>query len=797
MVNSSWTALLMAGACFAASVAHAQNAPSQSSASTSSGTAQVGEVVVTAQRRAERLHDVPIAVSAISANKLATSNFTGLTDITSLVPSLQYNDYLGGGFQIRGVGTQSLNISTEQDVAVVIDDVVQGLPNLTFAFPTYQALTDIDQIAVLRGPQGTLFGKNSSVGVIQIVTKRPELNVFSADASATAATHGEYNFTANINIPIGDTIAARISAFEYHHDGFIKNEYNDQWLDGYDQYGIRAKLLWTPNSTLSVYLIADYIKTDSPGNGSFTLRSCGSGFIRFSPCATDAPYGVVASPTNRTVALDAPTPALSETKSGSLHIDYKIGRDTLSFITAYIDLDTYENVDVDESTRPIYDLNRSVVDGHEFTQEIRLLSPSNQFFEYTMGAYYYNTTSHFQSTKGGTLDLLPDSSPILLTSGLAGTVSGGQTLLDSQTQSYALYGQGALHITPKFQLIGGLRYTHDDVGAQVQVVPYPNLCVVGYASGGPCQTVMLPSTPETEATSANNVSGKVTLKYDFTGSINAYATVSTGYKGPAISYTSLTPLSAAEPETSQAYEIGLKSEFLDRRLTLNADIFYEKYKNFQADTFHLNAADPSASNFELANAGGLESKGVEVDATWLAARGLTLEGNFAYNPTRFTDFVIQCQNNYTNPATVGSCYKIGTTELFNARGYPLPQAPKWSYTLSANYQHSITDNYVFDGNVNWAWKSSTYSIVANPNTIQGGYGLLNASLGIGPRDHSWRVSIFGQNLLNQQFVAAIFPSFLDGGPAVGVAVPTVGYSNVPTLQSLRTVGIKLDVRFGG
>jgi iron complex outermembrane receptor protein len=145
----------------------------------------------------------------------------------------------------------------------------------------------------------------------------------------------------------------------------------------------------------------------------------------------------------------------------------------------------------------------------------------------------------------------------------------------------------------------------------------------------------------------------------------------------------------------------------------------------------------------------------------------------------------------------GPCFTLDGAALFNARGFPLPQSPKWSYTLSADYRHEVADNLNFDGHVTWTWRDSTYSLVADRNTIQGGYGLLNADLGIGPRNGEWRISVFGRNLLNRQFVAAIFPSFLDSGPAPGVAVPTLGYSNVPSIQSLRTFGVKLDFKFPG
>jgi iron complex outermembrane receptor protein len=798
MVKFSRLAALLVGVCAAAVATHAAAAAPTAPAAPSSNTAadapidQIGEVVVTAQRRSEHLQDVPLAVSVISAQQLDTHAYTGLTDLQLLVPSLQYNAYVGGAFQVRGVGTQTVNLSTEQDVAVVIDDVVQGLPELTFAEPSYQALTDIDRVEVLKGPQGTLFGKNSSVGVVQIVTKKPQLNAYEADASVSAATQGEYNFTTDANLPLGQTAALRLSGFEYHHDGFIKNVYDDKEIGGFDQYGGRGKLLWEPTNALTIYLIGEYIRTEDTGNGAWTLRSCGSGFGAFSACATDAPYGIVPGPNNRQVALDAETPADTTTTSGSLHIDYQIGRDTLSSITAYVGMDSYENVDVDNSPRPILDHDTTWVQGREFTQELRLTSPSDQLVEYTVGAYYYNVASHLQNLLAGTFGFEPDDSVNLLSNGFAGLVSGGLTALNSHTQSYALYGQATIHATSKLSLIGGLRYSYDDVSADVHTDPYPNVCEFDYAFGAPCHTVTLPSPVVTQSTTASNVSGKATLKYAFTDRINAYASFSSGYKGPAISYGALLPFRPVQPETSTAYEIGVKSELLDRSLIINADAFYERYKNFQADTYVLNAADPAASNFELANAGGLESKGIEGDVTWRATHELTLSGNVAYVPTKFTDFVIQCQSDYANPAN-GPCDPTGTT--FNARGYPLPQAPEVAYTLQGDYHHELGGGLALDADLNWSWRSSTYTMVADRSTIQPAYGVLGGQVGVGAADGRWRVSLFARNLLNQHFVAAIFQTYLDSGLAAGKST-VIGYSNVPTIESEQTIGVKLSVKLG-
>lgn len=802
---SGLSALFLGASALAMGAAHAQTAPANQSAS-AAPSSQIEDVVVTAERRSESLQQVPIAVSVVSGQELSDRNMHGLTDLQFMAPSVQYNAYTGGGFQIRGVGTQTVNLTSEQDVGIVIDDVVQGIEETDFAAPSYQALTDIDHVEVLKGPQGTLFGKNSSVGVIQIITKKPELNTYEEDGSISYGSGNEMWAQANVNVPLSDDVAMRVSGWDERRDGYIDNVYTGQELSGYDEYGVRGKLLWQPRSDLSVYLIAEDSHTIDTGNGTLTLRSCGSGFVTFSPCATDAAYGVVAGPTNDKVALDGPTGSETSTASSSLHVDYNLGDgDTLTSVTAFIHKTQTEGVDPDASPLRVLSIDTTQTHAEEFTQELRLTSPSDQFLEYTLGAFFYRVNDDEANVLAGTFDFLPNNSPVLLSNGFADpSATGGQTLIGSHTTSYAGYGQATAHITDKFSLTGGLRLTHDDLWAGVHVGPYPNICEFGYAFGGPCHTITLPSPVLAATAEHTNLSGRAIAKYDFTDNLNAYVSFATGYKGPAVSYSaSLLPF-AVRPETSKDYEFGVKSQFFDKRLTLNADVFYEKYSQFQADSYVYDSANPGASNFVLGNAGGLESKGIEADSTWVATDNLTLTGNLAYTPTKFTQFAIQCQDGYTNPATPpGQCNYIppgspaGTPDQFNAAGYPLPQAPKFSYTVAADYVQPVMSGYMLEGYVDWAWHSSTYTVVANPYTIQQGYGLLGMNIGIGPEEGSWKLSVFARNLLDQKFVSAIFPTYLDNGALTGIALPTQGYANVPNIESQRTVGVKLEVKLGG
>lgn len=254
-----------------------------------SPTGGVGEVVVTAQRRSERLQDVPIAVSVVTADTLSVNNFNSLNDLQQISPAVTYNE-AGASFQIRGVGTQSQNGSAEQDVAVVVDDIIQGINEINHGYPYYNALSDIDRVEVLEGPQGTLFGKNSSAGVLNIVTKRPVLEKFEDDATISYGSKNEIKVSDVINIPLGDKFALRASAYSNQQQGIGYNVINGQKVGSYIQAGFDLKLLWKPIEKFSAYLILEDRFTRTNDAGAASIRSCGSGNGPYNPCATGSGF---------------------------------------------------------------------------------------------------------------------------------------------------------------------------------------------------------------------------------------------------------------------------------------------------------------------------------------------------------------------------------------------------------------------------------------------------------------------------------------------------------------------------
>ena len=521
----------------------------------------------------------------------------------------------------------------------------------------------------------------------------------------------------------------------------------------------------------------------------------------------------MASPKNLAGDWDGPNYVKEPEESASGHIDYHLGSATLELRSpAYDHIDLREAVEVDSSDLPGLVAKRCLMQESSVSQEFRVTG-SNDFtgflnrLDYTGGLFYLNTHINYYGIQAGTYYYLPDNSTTLLTSGVGGQVPCCADLITTTTDSYAAYGQFTAHLFDNWAFTGGLRYTNDKNTTGVQAEPQNiegmlpaglTVCQFAWAFGAPCLPQSLPSPLVSKSISANNLSGKATLQYYITPEMNFYATYATGYKGPSVSYPRGLPLVDVLPETSRDYEFGFKGEIFDNRLLLNADVFETNYSNFQGQALYVDPNNPANRSYVTTNAGGLQTKGAELGATFRATPDFTLDGEYSYTPTKFTQFAIPCVYGYTNNATANCSYLAPGAPpgayQFNAAGFPLPYAPKNTFALTADYAKVFGD-FLFHASANYHWQDSSYTVVADPNTIIPAYGILGASLSVGSSDGRWDVTVFARNLLDQYFVAGIIKTPLDQGSAFTAPLSTIGYSNLPSINSGRTVGIKLDVKF--
>lgn len=735
---------------------------------------ELEEVLVTATRRTERAQDVPIAIQAISAQDFEKSNYKNPTDLQYLSPSVQVSASGGIGFNVRGVGTNSFNAATEQTVGLVVDGVVQG-----FVDDIGGDLSDASSIEVLRGPQGTQFGKNASAGVINITTARPSFDAFSTKAHLAYGNLDDTNASVSTNMPLSSTVAASLAASYQNRDGWSYNPVKGKNEGDSDQQGFKGKLLWNASDDLSAYLIASYRKAHITPNFLSTYRYLGQGNGSTPPGFGILDYGIVPGSDNTVTAISSNSYRYTTVTGSSLQLDYRLGGYTLTSLTAFMHetVDTYATLG---GTPIVYVEGPSLSHSSQFSQELRLTSPEDQRLRYIGGLYYYRRASDSVGLTAGPWGGLAE---LLHGAGARVSFSGGEDHSAYTVQSVAAFADGTLNLTDKLSLIVGGRETYDDARSNLYTVAVDNVYSL-FGSG--------PNGPGSAGTTNTNFSYRTGLKYAFSPDLMAYATVSRGYKGPLAISVAGSGARIVKPEIGDAYEVGLKSTWLDNRLIFNADVFHEKFKNFQTSVLD-NTIVPA--QFVLGNAGGMRTQGVETELTVKPLDELEFSTNVAYQDAKFTDFLTSCYSSYepvpmattTNPAAVGACYTIPgtTTSYMQASGAPLPNASKWNITERAAYKRAISADMAVDAQLSYLYRSAFYTNGADPNTRISGYGIVNLNAGIGNQAGTWRVGVFARNLLDKYYISAIETGIFDTGGLVNVLNP----------EARRTVGVSLDVSF--
>jgi iron complex outermembrane receptor protein len=713
-----------------------------------------GEIVVTAQKRAENLQNVPVAVSVLSGAALAATGRPSLENATQLVPSLNFlksGTTLNQTIFLRGVGTATFSIAGEPSVSTVVDGVVYARSGEAFS-----DLIDIAQMEVLRGPQGTLFGKNASAGVINITSQMPK-HEFAASAEASYFDRNEFRAKAMINAPLTDDLAARLTAFYGGYDGNIRNLTTNKWVNGYSHWGVRGQFLYEPTDKLRLYFAADYHENHDDccaeliGTGPLTGAGANT---------TSAAFNVLPTPRGkdtREITQDLTTHTEEQGWGLSLQADIGLGTHTLTSITAYRKWNNTEIRDGDWLPQAyvgfpqLHDYGPQKSD--TFTQEIRLTSAAHQFITYVIGGFYSRAYSEriFQRN-----DIACNAAAVPATLIPCGTPGAPATTFPSAVadfgstfKNYALFGQATVNVSDRFRLIGGLRYSHDDLS----VFHSRNTTLAGPGINPsfpvtPTGTGQ-PAAPFTASTSNDNLSGKAAVQFDVTRDIMAYASYTRGYKGPAYNVffnLTQTGTNVIDPETSDAFEIGLKNRLFGQ-LTLNIAGFYAKYYNFQANNPDVVAGQVVT---RFTNAGDVSTRGVEVDLNWNPLRDLNINGGVAYTDAHVDAFKVA-------PGAPASAIILS--------GTPLAYAPKWKGSLSADYR--VRTSWPVDvflgaqGN----YQTKQLSIFA-PDPVQrqfgtiAGYGLVNLSAGIGDKADRYRLTFQVRNLFDQSYVAAI----QSGGP---------------------------------
>ena len=779
------------------------------------------EIIVTAQKRAESIQDVPVAVSVISGDALERQGGVNIENAQYLVPSLNFRksgSALNQSLYLRGVGTTTFSIGGEPSVGTVLDGVV-----LARSGEAFSDLVDIERIEVLRGPQGTLFGKNASAGVINIVSRRPSDSFGASVEGGFFFGNGkEYRVRGGVDAPLSEKIGSRFTGFYAKWDGNIINETLNRRVNGYERYGFRGIVEARPSEMVTLTLIGDWRKSNddccAEVIGSPARNADNTTYATFTARAATALPPLLGDRTRR-VRQNLLTQALEKAWGVSLQADVELDGPTVTSITAYRKYDSNEVRDGDFLSTPYVGIAQShdfgPQTGSTFTQELRITSPNNQFLEYVAGLYYYNADQTRTFTRSN-IACSASTLPIQGVLAPCSTALGASTLTfpigiayyGSTFKNMAAFGQVSLNFSDRFRAIFGLRYTHDQLnGFHIRTTPVPGASNAVFDQGvynEYIRQIGLGATPAAAQTAAvllsngqpfrqkttnNNLSGKAGLQYDLSDDVMAYATYSRGYKGPGLNLFFNLNANGTPPlsdETGDSFEGGLKTSLLDGAMTVNVAAYYAKYKNFQANNPDF-VLGQRVTRFT--NAGTVSTRGIEMDVLYRPSDNFTLSGGLAYTDAKVDLFRLPPGAPITDQV---------------ASGTVLPFSPKFKGSLGANYTVRTGGAFDIEFGAQSSYQSSQLSLlVANPlineNSRIKSYGLLDLSIALLDTNDRFRISFLAKNVLNTSFAASI----VDGGP-LSAGFPTLpapggssSYRFIIPREADRYFGINAKVNFGG
>lgn len=697
--------LLMLGASAAAfaslsvgTPALAQEAPSPSAdaraAAATAGAdenAMSGEIVVTARKRAESLLDVPISVTAFSGEQLSRSGISAVSDIQNSVPNLQYSPRgdLNNQISIRGVGGDARNVGTESGVSLYIDGVFAGRTS-----GYNQDLSNIAQIEVLRGPQGTLFGKNTTGGVINVITERPT----SEFRGQLQGSYGNYNaviLKGTVSGALASNLFAGVTLSSTTRDGYVRNLFNGQRLDDVRRRGGRLQLVWEPIADLNVYWTADR----TANNSDFALTQLAPPFA-----GNGLPYAGLNS--RLRTSQDQSNQQRLRTTGFSQTIDYRLsGGHTLTAVTGW----RKNNVVIysDADSLPI-DTVRSGPFSDEskfFSQELRLSSPDTGPIRYVIGGYYFNQKAFaYRATL------------------VAGSlINGFETRAHVDTESLAGFANVDVHPVEQVTITGGLRYTSEKkTGNFVQRNVTNNYNFSGLRRRD------------------NDLSWTASINYRPISNFSLYATASRGFKSggfnvEAISAPGILPSSLSfAPEKLLNYEVGAKGRLLNGLVTYSASAFYDTFDNKQVSQF-LGAGIPI---IQVGNAGKARIKGFELEASVRPSSAISFSGSLSRLDTRYLRF--------PDAARVNGV-------LVSYTGNRLELAPAWSADGTADLRIPVSFGY-FTARGTVRYTGDTYFQPDNrPDNKQSGYTVLSGRIGLETENGRTSVAIIGRNLTDKSY----------------------------------------------
>ena len=677
---------------------------------------QLEEIVVTAQRRTENVRDVPIAVSVLSGEALRDAGIARFDDMARWVPNVSFNSDFNSLY-LRGIGTAELNVIGEQAVVYILDDVY--VPRLDYLKPGFM---DLRQMEILKGPQGTLYGRNATGGVIKIDYGEPT-GEWTGTVDLTGGERDRHEGEVAIGGPVTDWLSIRVAARHHREDGHTLNLVDGKTLGDKETDQFRSKIRLEPIPGLQIDFGAhhfDYFIGVWAGNEIFEYP--------------DALRNVVTAldPTFET-ELDRRGSANEQNRSDGrgwlvpLKVSYELWDHTLTSISAYAELDDFQGGDIDGSGAPLARLP-AVTESDLWSEELRLTSPAG-WIEYVGGLFLYQS-SHFTELE---IPLGPGHGP----NGAPADNVNGRFHID--VESLGVFGQATWHIFDSLALIVGGRFSRDVKDGRAVATPL-----------GPIwEVLMLGGYSADRHVVDTDFSPKASLLWDVTDELTAYATYAEGFRAGSFNVAAFVPEDFEfESETSETFEGGLKAQLLEGRLQWNLGGFHTTYHDYQLAAFN-------GFGYIIANAEKARSLGFESDATALLWPGLVAAGGLGFNDAKFVE-----QTHATCPTTLQSFdgpAALPPKRFCDLSGEPLFRAPRWTGSLRLAYERPLGLDLPFLG---WplsgfvggdaAYKGEEFmDSDLDPLDAQSSYWLFGAMVGLKDADDRWQLTVRGTNLADE------------------------------------------------
>ncbi len=786
-----------------ASVLFASNPAIAQTAATAPSIGELEEILVTANKREERLQSVPASIIAVTADTMEKQQILQIKDFQQFAPSLNFqaaDEARLFNFSIRGVGSESFSVGVEPSVSTIVDGVVYTRPGAAF-----DGLGDLERVEVLNGPQGTLQGKNASAGAVSIVTKRPNRNEFEGKGEYTLAEDNDHNATLMLTGPVNDKIAYRLYSYYKTADGQVTNVATGKTVNNVKGHGVRGKLEFEPADGINLMLAADYTYREADCCGEPVLIPAASGNV------TAAFTGAAIGPDSTQVNFNTLQEGYQKNRGVSLEANFDVQDLTFTSLTAYRQYDDFAIRDRDGTNAPFTGVtaqqlfratnpgisqaaattlldnlllnplsfscrgdvcgeSNSLEQNDTFTQEFRLTSPGDGAFDYLLGLYYYDSAVERDLTIAGVRSNIagnvtfPTPTTVVVARDTAYVLADTITKVD--TVNKAVFGNFNLRPASGLTLTAGFRYLQDTLKFVHKKVTGPNGDHIGGGAGTNPAGQVAPGanmgTPQFNAVrkfSDSALIGKFTAKYEFNPDMLVYASWAKGYKGQAVDadiYVSQAGFDASPvaPEESRAWEVGLKSSYLDRRLTFNVTYYDTLFTGYQTAS---QGTDGSGAPV-LRSAGKLFTDGVEVEVSVRPVDGLTLSANAEFGKAEFGDLFVSSTVNLKGGVPLNAPErKFGLSAIHD---FGIGQ---WGASLAGNY--SYTSKTLF----------TNLADATNPNSpwIRPSYGVANASFGLSSPSEKYKATLFVKNLFDEHYVASLrrISGSVGGAGAVAQAIP--------------------------